>query len=154
MSFPNSRPSRLASHFDGLKREEAVEAATRELEVLRPETDKAILSLIGRLDKIAIGATESTAAASMKEMLALCDQLITLAGTFGHGALSGAACSLCDLLDGLLEQGRSDSDSIRVHLETIHLFAPGSPPLGEGQTGVMLSGLHKLLDLHGFARAD
>ena len=42
--FPKSRLSELAGRFGGLSREEAVEAATRELEILRPEFGRAAMT--------------------------------------------------------------------------------------------------------------
>jgi len=153
--FPaKSRLSELAGRFGGLNREEAVEAAVRGLEIMRPESDKAILSAIAQLETIVTGATQRGDSVPMKELLPLCDQIVTLSGTFGYGALDKAARSLCDLLDGLLDQGKIDFASIRVHVQTIHMFAPGATPLGEEQIEVMLFELHKLLDFHGLVPLD
>jgi hypothetical protein len=151
---PKSRLSELAGRFGGLSRDEAVQAATRELEVMRPESDKAILSAITQLEQAVAGAPTDNDASVSRQLLPLCDQIDNLAGTFGYVALNKAARSLCDLLDGLLTQGKSDRASIRVHVQTIRMLAPGARALGNAQIQIMLLELDKLLDFHGFARPD
>jgi hypothetical protein len=146
--FPKSRLSELVGRFGGLSREEAIEAASRELEVLRPESDKAILSAITRMEEIVTGQTKRGDAVLIKQLLPLCDQLVTLAGTFGYCSLDKAARSLCDLLDGLLDQGKDDLASIRVHVETIRMLAPGTKLMSEEHIELMLRELPKLLDFH------
>ncbi len=146
-----SRLSELVDQFGGLSREEAVQAATQNLEGMRAETDQAIVSAIGQLEAIVIGAATCSGAELTGQMLPLCDRIVTLAGTFGYAALDKAARSLCDLLDGLSGQGKSDPASVRVHVQTIHMFAPGANPLGEQRTAVLLFELHKLLEFHGIA---
>jgi hypothetical protein len=152
--FPKSRLSELVGRFGGLSREEAVEAATRELEVMRPGSDKAILAAIAQLENIVTGAAKRGDAILMKELLPLCDQIVTLAGTFGYGALDKATRSLCDLLDVLLREDKSDLASIRVHVQTIRMFGPGARALGAEQIEVLLFELGKLLDHHGFVPRD
>src|ERR1700761_3076387 len=100
--FPKSRLSELSGNFGGMSREEAVEAAKRELEALRPEAEKAIEAAIAKLETIAGSARPEKAQAMMKDMLAPADQIVTLSGTYGHAALDKATRSLCDLLDGLI----------------------------------------------------
>ena len=146
--FPKSRLSESFGRFGGLTREEAVEAATRELEVMRPESDKAIISAITQMEATVTGATNCDDTL-MSQLLPHCDQLVTLAGTFGYASLDKAARSLCDLLDGLLNQGKDDLASIRVHVRTIQMFAPGTRLPTEEHIELMLLELHKLLDFHG-----
>jgi hypothetical protein len=152
--FPKSRLSELVSQFGGLTREEAVEAATRELEVMRPETDKAIISAIAQIEQIVTGATKRGDAVLMTQLLPHCDQIVTLAGTFGYSSLDKATRSLCDLLDGLLNQGKDDLASIRVHVRTIQMFAPGTKLPSVEHVELMLLELHKLLDFHNVVQPD
>ena len=88
--FPKTRLSELVQRFGGLSREEAVAAAARELESMRGEADARLLTAIAQLEKIAVSGGEE----AMQEMLALCDQVVTLAGTYGYGALDKATRSL------------------------------------------------------------
>jgi hypothetical protein len=150
--FPKSRLSELVGSFGGLTREEAVEAATRQLEIMRPETDKAITSAITQMEAL-IDVTERSDLL-MRQLLPFCDQLVTLAGTFGYVSLDKAARSFCDLLDGLLNQGKDDLASIRVHVQTIRMLAPGATLLSEKHTELMLLELQKLLDFYNIVQPD
>ena len=58
------------------------------------------------------------------------------------------------LLDGLLNQGKNDLASIRVHVRTIHMFAPGTRLPSEEHIELMLLELHKLLDFHNIVQPD
>lgn len=145
--FPKSRLSELVGGFGGLTREEAVEAATRQLEIMRPETDKAITSAITQMEAL-IGVTKR-GDLLMRQLLPFCDKLVTLAGTFGYASLDKAARSLCDLLDGLINQDKDDLASIRVHVQTIRMLPPCAELLSEKHTELMLLELQKLLDFHG-----
>lgn len=152
--FPKSRLSELVGRFGGLTREEAIAAATRELDVMRPETDKAIISTIAQMEEIVAGAAKRGDAERMRQLLPCCDQIVTLAGTFGYGSLDTAARSLCDLLDGLLNQGKEDIASIRVHIQTMRMLAPGTALLSEKHVALMLLELQKLLDFHGIVAPE
>jgi hypothetical protein len=151
--FPKSRLSEAVGSFGGLTREEAVEAAAGQLEIMRPESDKAIISAITQMEAIATGATKCDDTL-MRQLLPHCDQLVTLAGTFGYASLDKAARSLCDLLDGLISQGKDDLASIRVHVRTIQMFTPGTKLPSEEHIELMLLELHKLLDFHNIVQPD
>jgi hypothetical protein len=103
-----SHLSELVDQFGGLSREDAVQAATRNLEGMRAESDQAIVSAIDQLETLVMGAAERSDAALTKQALPLCDRIVTLAGTFRYAALDKATRSLCDLLDGLPSQGKND----------------------------------------------
>jgi hypothetical protein len=154
--FPKNRLSELAGRFGGISREEAVAAATRELEVMRPEADKVILAAIAQLEKIVSAAIQrkDASAAVMKEMLPACDQIVTLAGTYGYSALDKAARSLCDLLGGLLREDKADMASIRVHVQTIRMIAPGGLVQGKDPVELLLFELAKVLEHHGYVRLE
>ncbi len=148
--FPKTRLSELVKKFGGLSRDDAVAAATRQLETMRGEADAVILTAIGQLEKIVTSDKSNGSAAVMNELLPLCDQIVTLAGTYGYTALDKATRSLCDLLDGLLSAGKQDRPSIRVHVQTIRMLTPGNS-LNAEHIEVLLFELAKLLDHHGFA---
>ena len=150
--FPKTRLSELVQRFGGLSREEAVAAAVIQLETMRAEADAEVEASIVRLENMADQAASGSEAA-MKQMLPLCDQIVTLAGTYNYIALDKATRSLCDLLDGLLSAGKQDRPSIRVHVQTIRMLAPGNS-LPPEHVEVMLFELAKLLDHHGFPSLD
>ncbi len=147
--FPKNRLAELTSRFGGMKRDEAVAAALREIDTLRPEAEKRIEAAITRLEEMAFDGKGAVTAATLKSFLPVADQIVTLTGTYGYRALDHAAKSLCDLLVGLIAAGKDDLASIRVHVRTIRMVAPSSPSLPEQHIEVLLFELQKLLDHHG-----
>jgi hypothetical protein len=148
--FPKNRLTELVGRFGGLTRDDAVEAATHEIEILRPEADKRIEAGIAELERILSEAGRGGASPEMMiSLLPVADQVVTLAGTYGYEALDHATKNLCDLLDGLISQKKNDLASIRVHVQTIRMVTPSSPQLPAQHVEVLLLELQKVLDHHG-----
>lgn len=150
--FPKTRLSELVGRLGGLTRDDAVEAAKTQLESLRGEADSVIGVSLGQLETViyAPETPKTYSQAQLNDILALGDQIVTLAGTFGHQALDKAIRSLCDVADGLLRTKKQDVPSIQVHMRTIRMLAPGAPALSAEQTELVLSELAKILAHHGF----
>ncbi len=154
--FPKTTLSELVQDFGGMNRDAAIKSAQAELESLRGQADGVIEASIAALEQI--GAAPQNAdgysPAQLYEVLVRCDQIVTLAGTFGYRALDTAARCLCDLLEGLRERGTGDIAAIRVHLRTLRLLAPGATTLPAPQQEMVLSELAKILTHYGFDRAS
>lgn len=153
--FPKTRLSEVVREFGGANRDDAVKGALAELESMRGQADQVIGESLAALEQTA-AAPEDGARFSdgqMYQMLVICDQIVTLAGTFGYKGLDSATRYLCDLIDGLRGEGSGDVPSIRVHVRTMRLLAPGSPPLSAGHQDVVLEELAKILAHHGYSRA-
>lgn len=151
--FPKLRIAEMVDQFGGVTRDEAVKAATKLIENLRPQADQAIASAVVQLETgVTVAERENGSDASIRGLLPLCDQIVTLAGSYGYGALDKASRSLGDLLIGLIHAGKSDIASIKVHVRTIRLLALNSVAVGEEQIANMLSELSRLLDYHGISR--
>lgn len=153
--FPKTRLSEAVKEFGGLGRDDAIQGAQERLESMRGEADQAICDGISALEAIADAPHEKTAYSpgQMNQMLAHCDQTVTLAGTFGYKGLDDAARCLCDLLDGLQEADIRDVPSVAVHVRAMRLLAPGSPPLPAAHQDMVLTELAKILTHHGIVRA-
>jgi hypothetical protein len=154
--FPKTALSALVKDFGGLNRDDAIKGAQSELESMRAEADTVIAASLAALEQIA-AAPEGDggfSAGQMYEILVRCDQIVTLAGSFNYPALDTAARCLCDLTDGLRQEGGNDVPSVRVHVRTMRLLAPGSPPLPPAHQETVLSELAKILTHHGFGRAS
>jgi len=150
--FPKTRLSELVGRLGGINRDDAVEAAKKQLESMRGKSDEVILKSMATLEEI-VERPASAAAyspAQMNEILALGDQIVTLAGTFSYEALDKATRSLCDVADGLARNKRNDVASIRVHMRAMRMLAPGATPLPPEHVAVMLAELAKILAHHGF----
>lgn len=148
--FPKTRLSAVVEQFGGVTREEAIAAATSQLEIMRPKADQVIQKAISQLEEI-LGAQKGGSnelAAIMIGLLTPSDQIVTLADTYDYEALGKATRSLCDLLDGLLLQEKTDFASIRAHAQTIRMLAPGAQPLAADHIDVLLFELKKLLAHH------
>jgi hypothetical protein len=151
--FPENRLAVLLDQFGGVSRKDAIAAALRELDILRPEADEAIQAATAQMEEILREQAKSgeVSAELMKRLLPPSDQVVTLAGTYGYDSLGKATRSLCDLLDGLLRAKKNDLASIRAHVQVVRLMAPGSAPLTADHIDVMLSELTRLLAYHGVA---
>jgi len=150
--FPKTRLSQLVGNLGGIKREDAVEEAKKQLESMRGESDEVILASMTALEDI-VSQPQSPKAYSPEQMntiLALADQIVTLAGTFDYAVLDKATRSLCDVADGLVRAKRDDVPSIRVHMRAMRMVAPGATPLPPEHVDKMLSELHRILTHYSF----
>jgi hypothetical protein len=154
--FPKTALSELVKDFGGFNRDDAIRGAQTELESMRAEADKVIEASVAALEQIAAApeAPDGFSPGQMYAILVRCDQIVTLAGTFGYPALDTATRCLCDLTDGLRQEGDNDVASVKVHVRTMRLLAPGSPPLSPIHQEMVLSELAKILTHRGFARAS
>jgi hypothetical protein len=150
--FPKIRITELVGRFGGVSRSEAIEQAHKELAAMRPESNDVIEGAIKALEKIVYAPAERTrySDAQLMEILRLCDQIVTLAGTFEYSALDQTTRSLCDIADGLLRTKRPDVASINVHMRAMLMVNPKAPALNEEQIQTMLGELRKILAHHGF----
>jgi hypothetical protein len=154
--FPKTALSELVKDFGGMNRDAAIKGAQEELESMRGQADTVIEASIAALEQIGAAPQKADGFSSgqVYEILVRCDQIVTLAGTFGYPALDTAARCLCDLLEGLKEKSAGDIAAIRVHLRTLRLLAPGAAPLPAAQQEIVLSELAKILTHYGFDRAS
>jgi hypothetical protein len=144
--FPKTRLAELAARAGGMAREDALAGAMKSIEAMRGESDGAIRDAIAAMEKI-VYACSTVGALDDAQMLAVlrhADQIVTLAGTFCYPALDSAARSLCDIADGLRRGGRYDVKPIAVHVQTMHLMAPGAMALSPEHAEMMLGELAKI----------
>jgi len=149
--FPKTRFAELAARAGGVVRETAVEEALNNIEASRDESDAVIESSIAAIEAIAYSAGAELPAPQMREILRFADQIVTLAGLFRYHDLDAAARSLCDLTDGLLNAGLSDSAPVIVHAQALRLMAPGAAMLTAPEEAQrILDGLRRILDYFHF----
>lgn len=150
--FPKIRITELVGRFGGISRQDAIDQARKELAGMRAESDDVIEGSIKALEAVVFTPAERSrySDAQLVEILKLCDQIVTLAGTFEYSALDQTTRSLCDIADGLLRTKRPDVASIVVHMRAMRMVNPKAPPLGEEQVQTMLAELRKILAHHGF----
>lgn len=150
--FPKIRITELVGRFGGVSRSDAIDQARKELAGMRSESDDVIEGSIKALEAVVFTPAERNrySDAQLVEILRLCDQIVTLAGTFEYTALDQTTRSLCDIADGLLRTKRQDVASVTVHMRAMRMVNPKAPPLSEDQVQTMLAELRKILAHHGF----
>jgi len=150
--FPKIRLTELVSRFGGVSRDDAIAQAKSELAAMQGQGNEVIEGSIKTLEKIVFTPAERNrySEEQLKQILVLCDQIVTLAGTFGYVALDQTTRSLCDVTDGLLRTKKADIASIHVHMRALQMVNPKAPPLKEQQINTMLGELRKILAHHGF----
>jgi hypothetical protein len=144
--FPKTRLAELASRAGGVFRDDALDGAAKSLEGMREQADNQIRAAIAAMENI-VFARSAGEALDDEQMLAIlrhADQIVTLAGTFCYPSLDSAAKSLCDVADGLLRAGQHDRQPVAVHVQTIHLLAPGNMKLSPEHAEKMLGELAKV----------
>lgn len=154
-SFPRTRLSQLVERAGGIGRDLAVEGAMASVELLRGEGEETIARMMSAIDT----ALTSTRKGKLQperltEILQYADQIVTLAGTFGYEPLAKVMRSLCDVADGLNRAGLLDAAPIAVHVQSMHLLAPGGPTLSPEQIDTVLAELSKILTHYNFGSID
>jgi hypothetical protein len=150
--FPKTRLSELAGRLGGISRDVAVAEARKQLEAMQHESDEVIEGSIHALEAIVYGPDrgDGYSEEQMRNILCLCDQIVTLAATFDYSVLDKVARSLCDVADGLLRTNRQDGASIHVHMQAMRMVSPRAQKLKPEEIATMMSQLSKILAHHGF----
>jgi len=144
--FPKTRLSELAARAGGVLRDDALDGAMKTLEGMRDKADVQIRGAIAALEEIVFGRASGDTLNDEKMLAILrhADQIVTLSGTFGYTSLDAASRSLCDVADGMLRAGMHDRQPIAVHVQTMHLLAPGNMKLSGEHAEKMLGELAKV----------
>jgi hypothetical protein len=144
--FPKTRLSELAARAGGMLRDDALDGAMKSLEAMRAQGDIEIRKSISAMEAIVFArdAGETLDEGQMRDILRQADQIVTLAGTFCYPMLDNAARSLCDIVDGLIRTGMNSRRPVAVHVQTIHLMAPGGMILSPEHAEMMLGELAKV----------
>ena len=144
--FPKTRLSELAARAGGMLRDDALDGAMASLESMRAQSDGEIRKSIAAMEGIVFAREtgDTLDDAQMHAILCHADQVVTLAGTFCYTALDSAARSLCDITDGLMRAGMHNRKPVAVHVQTLHLLAPGGMMLSPEHAEKMLGELAKV----------
>jgi hypothetical protein len=143
---PKTRLAELVGRAGGIHRDIAIENASEGLRGMREQADAAIHTAIAALEAIVLApnASDTLTDDQMRMVLRHGDTIITLSGTFKYSALDTAARSMCDVSDGLLRAGLNSRQPIAVHVQTMHLVAPGNANLPAEHVEKLLGELAKV----------
>lgn len=129
----------------GIKREDAVEAAQKNVETLREEFIAAIPGEVTALeDLFAVAKMSGMSPELITAMLHRASQLLTLSGTFGYDLLDVVTRRFCDFASGMIDLGITDTAPVGVHLRAMRLLCPGNAELSKEEADRMLSSLAAL----------
>lgn len=130
--FPENHLATLLQRAHGGLRQDAVAAATVRVQAQRAMAMTAIEALIGGLE------AHDARAANLTDISRDADRVVTLARAFELMPLADAARRLCDLVAALRLRGRHAPDALRVHVQALRLFAPGSPVVEDAEAALVL----------------
>jgi hypothetical protein len=149
---PKMRLAELVARAGGVHRDIALEGAAESIEGMREQADTEIRKAITAIEGIvfAKNASDTLTDDEMLGVLRHGDHVVTLAGTFAYTALDAAARSMCDVADGLLRAGMNTRQPVAVHVQTMHLLAPGNMKLSAEHAEKMLSELAKVTAFFNF----
>lgn len=144
--FPKGRLALLAARDGGTSGEDAVAAATRNVEQMRGESDKVLRQTVTALEALVAALQgETLSDGALAQIYADADRIVSLSGTFGLASLNRAARSLCNLLAALTTAKTRDASGIAVHVRALRLMAPGAAPMTPHAEAFMLEELAKLV---------
>ena len=138
------RIAQLVMRPGGITVTEAVTAAEQSLDKLRDRGLAEISSTIERMSaaatELALGLDESRAG----ELYTLSNSLIGVAGVFGKDGLGEIALRLCTLIEMSLLAKRWDSQSVRLHVDSLRLLADNN--LSPAEVAKIGSALRQVVD--------
>lgn len=139
-----SRLRQLLYAPGGVSREEALGAATQNVEMLRSDFVAAIPVEIAALEQMLTPGKQAVSADELDVMLRRAGQLLTLSGTFGFDLLDRVVKRFCDLAMGMKEKGIDKTAPVAVHLRAMRLVCPGGPELSAEEARHMLQSLERV----------
>lgn len=136
------RLATLLGKRGGLTEDQAVSAAEEKLEAIRGSGLAAVDDMLGRLQAALAPANQADEAAR-EQMYRIADSLVGVGAAVGLPALSDAAYSLCELLDGLAEQQRWNAMAVGVHVNSMKLLRAASAAKDAEARRTVLEGLRQ-----------
>jgi len=111
----------LLSVPGGVSRDEAVGEATRLIEELREDCEKAVPVEITRLEDMVAEAGEEISRQTLQNVIDQTDPLLTLSGTFGSEILDAVVKRFCDLCMGMVDKDITATAPLNVHFRAMRL---------------------------------
>ena len=142
-----SHTKRLAAKINqpgGMTEEEAIEAATANLESVRGRTEHELNATLQQIRAIGQALQVPPDPASVRELYSLSNSVVGIAGVYGMSGLSAVAYSLCDLVDRLRTAKMWNAASVQIHIDSLLLMQGDGP--GREQEQQIQQALRKLLD--------
>jgi chemotaxis protein histidine kinase CheA len=127
------RLAAMVNRPGGQTEDEAVAAATANLETMRERTITELDATVLQMQQLGRALQTHPDAAAVAELYALSNSVVGIAGVFGMSGLSAVAYSLCELIDRLRTSRTWNSQAVKVHLESLPLMQGAGPGKWEEQ---------------------
>lgn len=137
----------------GLTVEQATVAANANLQTIRgqslAELDKVITRIVDLRETLRVEPSP----AHIDSLYTLAGTVIGIAGAFGLTDVQAAAASLCELIDELELQKRTNFKAIDVHLQGLKMLSMSGAAVSPQDTAAVLSGLAEVVGAVAAGRA-
>lgn len=140
--FPKPKLAALLRMPGGLPVADALEAADRNLEAIRPTCQAELLTLLDRAEAAFQAIGEAFDDEGLSQLYGVAVSAIGGGEVCGAPAVDAALTSLCDLLDHLRTTRRFDREAVGVHVRAWRLLM--NPELPAAGAEAVLSGLRQV----------
>ncbi len=130
------RFANLVNRHGGQTAEEAIDAASTNLETIRDRVVSAIDTTLQRMQALGVVLQAGADPAATEELYKLANTVIGLAGTAGLGRLGEVSYSLCELIDRLRMAKIWNAAAIQLHLDALRRLQTTEPGQEEAAQAV------------------
>jgi hypothetical protein len=138
---------RLAAKINqpgGQTEEEAISAATANLETLRDRTQHELDITLQQIRAIGRSLETPPDPAMVRQLYSLSNTVVGIGGIYGMSGLSNVAYCLCDIVDRMRMSRTWNAESVQIHIDSLLLMQGDGP--GKETEQQVLKALRKLLD--------
>ena len=143
LSFAPSGLNLHARTDGGLSKADAVKAVDARLALIKTDSLASLDQLIEMMlaEKPALGVDVKGAG---ERLCDLSSQVVGVAGPFCPPEVSGAAGSLCELIEYMKVSGKWSVDAVAVHVDSLKLLRAMPDPSQSAAREHILAGLHRI----------
>lgn len=131
----------LLNSGGGVTREQAVAAASNNVDGVADSLLPALYEEISQLEVLVASAPESLSEDFIRDVFDRQSVIYNLAGTFGCAGLQQISESLGNLLVDMIELDIRPKEPVNVHVRAARMFGPGMPPVLEEAQAILLNHL-------------
>ena len=126
---------RLAAKINqpgGQTEEEAISAATANLETLRDRTQHELEITLQQIRAVGRALETPPDPAMVRQLYSLSNTVVGISGIYGMSGLSNVAYSLCDIVDRMRMSRTWNAESVQIHIDSLLLMQGDGPGKGDG----------------------
>ena len=128
----------------GQTEEEAIAAASANLETLRDRTEHELTVTLQQIRELGRALGEPPDPATVQKLYWASNTIIGISGIYGMSGLSSVAYSLCDIIDRMRTARVWNAEAVQIHIDSLILMRSHGTSKDTEQE--VLKALRKLLD--------